>query len=283
MSHRRVQIRLLILFVAAWLAPVLSAETLAEKTLKDIVARQKEVFERAEKEGDNLDEARFDGESKALASSYDVLIQKNPEFTAAYVAYGMFLSKIDMNRESAVMLLRANKLDPNIALVKNQLAKLLVDDGKPLEALPWITAAIDLEPREPFYHLQLGNLLLGARDDFIKSGDFTRASLDRTMLTAFAKAEELAPKDLSIAYQHAKAYYEIDPPQWDEALQLWNQLEEKPVTTGMRQLIRLQKANILIKLGRRDEAREILDRITDMQLAKEKQTLLDQLAAKPEK
>ncbi len=273
------------MFLAAWLVPSLLAEseTLAEKTLKDIVARQRALLDRAAKEGDNLDEAMFEGEAKSIVSSYDVLIQKNPDFTAAYVAYGMFLGKIDMNRAAAAMLLKANKLDPNIALVKNQIAKLLAEDGKPLEALPWITSAIDLEPQEPLYHYQLGQLLLNARDDFIKSGDFTRAALDRTMLNAFAKAAELSPKDLSLEYQHVKAYYEVDPPRWDEALQLWTQLEEKPVSSAMRQLIRLQKANILIKLGRRDEAREILDHITDLQLTQEKQTLLDQLAAKPEK
>lgn len=274
---------ILFLFLAALFVPGLSAETLAERTLKEIVARQRALFERAEKEGDHMDEAMFDGEAKSLSSSYDVLIQKNPDFTAGYVAYGVFLSKIDMNREAVAMLLKANRLDPKIALVKNQVAKILVEDGKPVEALPWITAAVDLEPQEPLYHYQLGLLLMSARDDFIKSGDFTPAALDRTMLSAFTKAEELAPKDLSIAYQHAKAYYQLDPPRWEEALEMWNQLEQKPVSTGMRQLVRLQKSNVLIKLGRRDEAREILDHITDLQLTQEKQTLLDQLAAKPEK
>jgi tetratricopeptide (TPR) repeat protein len=284
-SHRRVQfrIRLILLFLAAGLVSSLPAETLAERTLKEIVMRQRVLFERAEKDGDDLDEAFFSGEAKSIAGSYDVLIQKNPEFAAGYVAYGMFLGKIDMNREAAAMLLRANQLDSKIAVVKNQMAKLLAEDGKPLEALSWITAAIDLEPEEPLYHYQLGLLLMGARDDFIKSGDFTSAGLDRTMLNAYTKAVELAPKDLSIAYQQAKAYYVIDPPRWEEALQLWTQLEEKPVTNSMRQLIRLQKSNILLKLGRNDEARQILDRVTDLQLTQEKQTLLDQLAPKAEK
>ncbi len=260
-------------------------ETLSEKTLKEIVARQKDLFAKAEKDkaSGQFDEAAFRGEAQALASSYDVFIQKNPTFAPALVAYGVFLGKVGMAKAAVAMLLQANKLDPNIALVKNQLAVHLAEDGKPLDALPYVTAALQLEPKEPLYHIQLGQLLLEARDDFIKSGQFTAAALDKTMLEAFQHAAELAPNDLSLAYQHAKAFYAVDPPRWPEALDAWTQLEERPVTNTMRQLVRLQKANVLLKLDRRDDARAALALVTDPKLAEDKQTLLDQLAPKAEK
>jgi tetratricopeptide (TPR) repeat protein len=261
------------------------SETLAEKTLKEIVARQKDLFAKAEKDkaSGQFDEAMFRGEAQSLASSYDVLCQKNPTFAPAFVAYGVFLGTVDMTKAAVAMLLQANKLDPNIALVKNQLAVHLAEDGKPLDALPYVLAAIQLEPKEPLYHVQLGQLLMEARDDFIKSGQFTAAALDKAMIEAFQRAAELAPNDLALAYQHAKAYYAIDPPRWQEALDAWTRLEERPVTTTMRQLVRLQRANVLIKLDRRDDARAVLARVTDPKLAKEKQTLLDQLEPKAEK
>ena len=103
-------------------------------------------------------------------------------------------------------------------------------------------------------------------------------------MEAFQRASDLAPDNLGYAYQYAKAYNEIDPPRWAEALDVWEKLEQRSIVTAtMRELISLQKAHVLIQLGRKDEAREIIDRINDPKLADEKQTLLDQLAPKGEK
>lgn len=279
-SNRRVSLRFSALFalLLALVLPLSAAESLAEKSLRDIVARERALFAAAERDGDQLDEARFAGDAQAIARSYDVLVQKNPDFAPAFVAYGLFLDKVDMNRAAVAMLLRANKLDPHIPLVKNQLAKLLAEDGKPLDALPYLTSAIELEPREPLYHFHLGQLLLEAREDFLLSGEWTRAALQRTMLDAFARAAELAPNDLSIAYQHAKAYYELEPPRWEEALGLWERLEGRTPRTQMRQLIKLQRANILVKLDRVDDARRLLDDVVDPQLTEEKQKVADAIA-----
>lgn len=260
------------------------SETLAERTLRDIVIRERELFAKAQKAGEQFDQGVFHGEAQSIVTSYDVLVQKNPEFVAAYVAYGMFLGKVSMDKQAVAMLLKANKLDPNIALVKNQLAKHIAEDGKPVEALPYLMAAIDLEPREPLYHFHLGQLLLAGRDDFLTNGAFTQAGLDKAMLEAFKKASELALSDFGYAYQYAKAFYEIDPPRWEEALGIWEELELRPITTTtLRHMVRLQKANVLIKLGRNEEARLALETVTDPKLAEDKQTLLDQLAPKAEK
>jgi len=259
------------------------SETLAEQTLRSIAERQRDLFAKAEKEGDQLDEALFQGEAQSIASSYDVLLEKNPKFATAFAAYGLFLGRVGMTRQAVAMLLKANQLDPNIATVKNQMAKHLAEDGKPLEALPWIMSAIDLEPKEALYHYNLGHLLLTNRDRFLTSGDFTAAGIDQAILGAFERAAELKPLDLSLAYEHAKAYYAIDPPRWDDALGAWRALENRPVTTTMRQLVRLQIANVLLKLGRSEDARAELDRVDDPKLSEEKKTLLDQLAPKAEK
>src|SRR5882757_11342439 len=104
-------------------------EALSEKTLKEIVARQRNIFARAEKESDHLDEAWLRGELQSVINSYDVLIQKSPDFAPAYVTYGMLLGQVGMTKEAVGILLKANKLDPNIAVVKNQLAKHLAEDG----------------------------------------------------------------------------------------------------------------------------------------------------------
>jgi tetratricopeptide (TPR) repeat protein len=254
------------------------AETLAEKTLKDIVARQRDILARADQEGDQLDLARMRGELQNVIHSYDVLIQKSPDFAPAYVAYGLLLGRVGMTREAVGILLKANKLDADIPIVKNEMARFLAEDGKVVEALPWLTAAIGLEPKEPLYHYHLGKLLAEGRDDFIKTGQFTRPALDQAMLEAFARAAELAPADIGYAYRSAEAYYDLETPQWDAALAAWTALETRVQPGVEQQTIRLQAANVLLKMGRRDHARAMLITVTEPVLAKQKQTLLDSLA-----
>ncbi len=259
------------------------AETMAEKTLKDIVARQRDLLGRAEKEGDHLDVAWLRGELQSVINSYDILIQKSPDFAPAYVAYGMLLGQVGMTKEAVGILLKANQLDKEIPVVKNEIGRFLAEDGKLVEALPWIMAAIDLEPAQPLYHYHLGKLLTEGRDDFIKTGQFTRASLDKAMLQAFARAAELAPANFAYAYRHAEAYYDLETPQWDAALALWRKLDAGVGTPLEHQTLWLHQANVLLKQGKPAEARALLVTVTELTLAKQKQTLLDQLAKADEK
>jgi tetratricopeptide (TPR) repeat protein len=258
--------------------PSARAETLAEKTLKEIVFRQKDILARADKEGDHLDLAWLRGELQGVIKSYDTLIQRSPDFAPAYVAYGMLLGQVGMTREAVAILLKANKLDAEIPVVKNEIGRFLAEDGKLVEALPWIMAAIELEPKQALYHYHLGKLLTEGRDDFIKTGQFTRAALDKAMLEAFQRAAELAPTNFAYAYRAAEAYYDLEVPQWDAALAAWKKLEAGVEQPLERQTLRLHQANVLLKQGRPAEARALIDTVTELTLAKQKQTLLDQLA-----
>ena len=272
-----------ILAGAVLLAIPAPAETLAEKTLKEIVVRQRDIFSRAEKEADQLDEAWLRGEVQSVINSYDILIQKNPDFAPGYVAYGMLLGKVGMTKAAVGIMLKANKLDAEIPLVKNELARFLAEDGRMVEALPWLMAAIDLEPKEPLYHYHLGKLLTEGRDEFIRTGQFTRAALDRAMFDAFQRAAELAPGNFAYAYRQAESYYDLETPRWDEALAAWKKLDEQVATPLEHQTLQLHEANVLLKQGKPAEARVLLDGVTEITLVKQKQTLLDQLAPKAEK
>lgn len=269
--------------VALLLAGPARAETLAEKTLREIVERQKAALARAESAGDDLNEAQFKAEMQQLALSYDVLLQGSPDFVPAYVAYAQLLDRVGMAKEAVALLLKANKLDDKIPLVKNQLAKHLAEDGKPLEALPWLVAATDLAPNEPFYHHHLGTLLHEARDDFLAAGQFTRPALDRAMLAAFRRAAELAPDNFGYAYRAAEAHYDLENPDWTAALKDWAALEERAKPGVEKETMRLHAANVLLKQGDRERAGALLALVTEPVLAKQKQTLLDQLAAPPAK
>ncbi|MSU69765.1 MAG: hypothetical protein EXS39_03100 [Opitutaceae bacterium] len=165
------------------------------------------------------------------------------------------------------------------ALVKNQLGNYLAEEGKPLEAVSYFLSAIELTPGEPLYHYQLGTLLHEARDDFIKSGDWTRAALDKAMHQAFRRAAELAPDRLEFSYRYAESFYDLEAPDWEAALQAWGALEEKAASDLERQTMRLHAAHILIQQGKFDHARLLLAVVTAEPLQQQKQKLVAKLPA----
>jgi tetratricopeptide (TPR) repeat protein len=260
-------------------APVFSeqSETMPERRLKDIVARQKSILAQAAEEGDKADQEALRAQLQQIAQEYDLLIQDSPDFAAAYVSFGYLLAKIDMRKEAMGMLLKANSLDPDIPLVKNQLGNLLAEAGQPLEAVNYFISAIKLAPEEPLYHYELGLLLYEARDDFLKKGVYTRGQLDRAMAAAFKRAAELAPDRLEFTYRYAESFYDIEKPDWDGALKAWAALEERAKTPFDRQVMRLHAANIFIKQGRFDHARILLGTVIEPSLASQKQKLVAQL------
>ena len=220
---------------------------------------------------------------QGIVHEYELLLRDNPNFAAGYAAYGYLLGKVDMRKEAAAMLLKANQLDPDIPLVKNQLGNYMAEDGKPLQAAPYFLAAIKLEPSEPLYHYQLASLLSEARDTFLKSGEWTRPALDGAMLEGFRRAHELAPDRFEFAYRYAESFYDLEKPDWELALKLWSALEDKATTPIERQTMRLHAANILIKLNRLEHARALLATVDVPELQGQKQRLTPQLDAKAAK
>lgn len=256
-----------------------NAENMAERTLKRIVEKQRDLFAEAARQGDKLNEGDFRQQVQALTHDYELLLRNNPQFAAGYAAYGYLLSKVDLRKEATAMLLKANQLDSDIPLVKNQLGNLLAEDGKPLQAAPYFIAAIKLEPNEPLYHYQLGTLLVEARDEFLKAntGEWTRASLDSAMHEAFRRAAELAPDRFEFAYRYAESFYDLTKPDWDGALKAWSALEDKAPTDIERQTMRLHAANICLKIGKTTHARALLATINEPKLQGQKQKLVAQL------
>ncbi|NBQ57786.1 MAG: hypothetical protein EBU32_05245, partial [Opitutaceae bacterium] len=253
----------------------------AQRTLRQIAERQRTLLETAAKQGDKLDEEAFRSQLQELTHGYERLLHDSPNNAEVFAAYGYLLRKVDMRKQAAAMLLKANQLDSDIPLVKNQLGNLLAEDGRPLDALPYFMAAIKLSPKEPLYHYQLGSLLHEAQDDFLKSGEWTRTALDHATHGAFKTAAELAPDRFEFGYRYAESFYDLAEPQWDEALKVWAALEENAGTPIERQTLRLHAANILLKQGHADRAKLLLDTVSEPELQGQKQKLIAPPAETP--
>ena len=254
-----------------------------DRAFKQLIERQQELLEEAAKENPNFDAANFQMQIEQVCRGYEELLRANPKFAEGHAAYGYLLGKLDQKKQSIAMLLKANQLDADQPLVKNQIGNYLAEEGRPLEALPYYVAALKLAPNEPLYHYQLGTLMYEARDDFLKSGEWRQEAIDRAIHEAFRQAAELAPERIEFTYRYAESFYHFDPPDWEGALKAWSTLELKAPTDVERQTMRLHTANVLIKQGKTDEARRVLETVTDPALTNPKEKLVAQLNSGVEK
>ncbi|MFA5262898.1 MAG: hypothetical protein WC378_03670 [Opitutaceae bacterium] len=269
---------LLIVLIGAAMAKDVSQ---AQKELQSIISRQQLLFLKAQRALDaddkNFDESDFKTQAQDIGYAFEDYLKKYPDVAAGYAALGEFFRRCDDRKRAIPMFLKANKLDPNLPFVKNQLGSFLAEDGKPLEAVNYFIAAIKLEPKEPLYHYQLGTLLFEARDEFLLSGNWTRAALDNAMLEAFRRAAELAPDRIEFTYRYGESFYDLEKPDWDAALKVWADLEEKVKPGIEQQTIRLHCANILIKQNKIDHAKALLSTVDAEVLKTQKEKLIAEL------
>lgn len=267
---------LLLLLAVALPRLYATEETLAERQLRQIINREKTLLAEHAKKSPGFDQAGFDTRIQQVNSSFDLFVRDNPDYVPGLVAYGLFLRDGGMNAKALTLFEHADALNPNLAVVKNELGNFAAEAGRPLDARPYFEAALRLAPTEPLYHYQLGTLLYEARDDFLKSGE-SRARLDQAMQNAFRRAAELAPDNVAFAYRYAESFYDLATPRWDEALALWQALEKRVDPGVARQTIRLHEANVLIKDEKFAAAEAVLNTVTEKVLAGQKEKLVAQL------
>jgi tetratricopeptide (TPR) repeat protein len=274
-----------VLLVVCWVgAAVLCAEekpvdVRAGEELKKLVERQRALLAEAAKKNSQAEGEDLRPQFQALVFDYEAFLGKYPELAAGYVSYAMLLNQpvLDERKRAVALLLKANKLDPDLPLVKNQLGNHLAEEGKPLEALNYYLAAVKLAPKEPLYHYQIGTLLTEAREDFLKQEPWTRAKLDESMQDAFEQATALAPADIAYAYRYGESFYDLERPEWSAALEWWRALEAKVEAPVEKETMRLHQANVLIQQRKFAEARAVLATVKAEALRGQKEKLVAQV------
>ncbi|HEX3729775.1 MAG TPA: hypothetical protein VHV47_08220 [Opitutaceae bacterium] len=258
-------------------------DTMPRRTLAQIIERQQSLLDDAAKQGESLDQDALRSQLQSICHEYDLLLHEAPKMAEAYADYGYLLRQVGMRQESVGLMLKANELNPNIPMVKNEIGNYLAETGKPLEAVGYFTAAIKLAPNEPLYHYQLGKLLLAARSEFIKSGNWTSDSIDRTLLDAFKHAADLAPDNVTYLLAYGTSFYDLPHPDWPTALRFWSDKEAGSQSAIERQTYQLEEAKVLGLMGQPDRARKVLGLINEPNLQERRQKLVADLDQTPKK
>ncbi|CAM3040527.1 hypothetical protein [Rariglobus hedericola] len=261
------------------------APSKATQELRVLVERQRDLLAKAAEKTTQAEVEDMRSQFQELVFNFDDYLKKYPNEAAGYVSYALLLNQpvLDERKRAAALLLKANKLDSNLPLVKNQLGNYLAEEGKPLDALNYYLAAVKLAPAEPLYHYQIGTLLTEAREDFIKSGAWTRATVDQAMQEAFEQASACAPGNTAYAYRYGESFYDLERPEWSAALAFWREFEGKVGTPLEKETVRLHQANVLIHEQKFADARTLLATVKEPALQAQKQKLVAQLDAEPAK
>ncbi|MEM8549195.1 MAG: hypothetical protein AAGF10_00240 [Verrucomicrobiota bacterium] len=98
--------------------------------------------------------------------------------------------------------------------------------------------------------------------------------LERSMLDAFAAAVERDPDNRDFRIRYAEAFFDVRKPNWKHAIALWTELESGARSALERELILLQQARVQIELGRRDQARKLLQQVNEPSLREARAELM---------
>lgn len=256
-----------------------NTETMAAYLLKDLNEREQSAYERYEKALATEDVHSIETELQSIVDGYESLINAAPNYSAAFISYGMMLHRIGERIPSNAMLIRADQIDPYHAIVKNQLGNYQAEEGNYPEAMAFYQMASDLRPEEPLYHYQLGNLLFSFKKFFIDDKLFLPDGIDLEIQNRFRKAAMLAPAHLPYRLRYAQSFFDIARPNWEAALEEWQQLVDFVQSPEEKQMMQLYMARTRFLMGHHTAARKIIKGIDEPSLEHSKQILLKQINA----
>ena len=255
------------------------AITVAAQRLGQIVEREQLFLKNSSSTNKPLSEQELTRRAQEILSSYESYLEDNSRDVNGLILYGKFLRRMGQARYATGLFLEADKIDPRLAVVKQNIANYLVEEGRLADALPFLLKAVELEPKEPVYHHQLGTFLFLFKEDLLSLGIASVQTNDRNMYEAFRSASKLAPDNFEYKLRYAQSFFDISDPDWDKALGVWqdlrNQARDRPVSE--REYLALGEARAMTQLGRGKEAVTILKTITSRSLRATRESLIKEL------
>ena len=255
------------------------AITVAAQRLGQIVEREQLFLKNSSSPNKPLSEQELTRRAQQILSAYESYLEDNPRDVNGLILYGKFLRRMGQPRHATGLFLEADKIDPRLAVVKQNIANYLVEEGRLADALPFLLKAVELEPKEPVYHHQLGTFLFLFKEDLLSLGIASVQTNDRNMYEAFRSASKLAPDNFEYKLRYAQSFFDISDPDWDKVLGVWqdlrNQARDHPVSE--REYLALGEARSMTQLGRGKEAVTILKTITSPSLRATRESLIKEL------
>ena len=129
-------------------------------TQLNIAEKETQIYQKIAENPEFYSEDDLDRRVNELVQSYRIYLLDQPNDVSAYILYGKLLRRMQENEQAFLAFLKADELDPEIAVVKQQIGNHLAEEGKSKAALAFYLQAVELEPETAVYHFALGQLIL---------------------------------------------------------------------------------------------------------------------------
>ena len=244
--------------------------------LFEIAAKEEAIYKQIAEDPDFYSDADIERRIFELIEAYQNYLENTSDDVEALILYGKLLRRAGEVEAAFQVFLRADQLDPQIAVVKQQIGTYLAEKGKSKAALLYYQQAVEYEPDSAVYNFSLGQLLYRFCDEFVNAEIYTRDAIDRAMIKAFSNAVLLHPESFDYYIRLGAAYNDQASPDWEAALRHWQKPNQTFKESYQIEIIHLHAARVLGKLGRHEEARKLAESVNHSALQKSKQEVLDE-------
>ena len=247
--------------------------TVASLELSKIIDQQNFVFSKV----GIWTEDEFKQQAQGIVNQYESFLVENPNEVNALILYGKFLRKTGHEHEAADLFFRADKINPDIAVVKQGIGNFLAENDKYTAAFPFFLQATQLADEEPEYHYNLGSFLYFSKDK-IRLPEIEQ-DLDELMHESFRKASKLEPNNFQYQLRFAQSFFDYNQSDKSDGLLQWEKLMKSFGNRPHAEMdyLKIGKVRMLIYLGQDEEANLLLESIKTNSLLRSKETLIKEL------
>lgn len=252
-----------------------SSFTLSHSKLLSIIEEQRKLLNDIKKE--KIGNAEKDSRFNNLEESWMLYLHENPKDVEATIIFAKFLKEFGMTKKAYEIFILADSMNPNIAVVKQQLSVIEGEIGDYKSSFKNIKNAISLDETPIIYHYQLVKLLdsygtILELDKILKKGES-----DNMRMSHMKKVCELEPKNKQYNIEYASMLANIDSANIQECYRVWNILLTSSPLELDKDNSKILVSRFLIRKNKFDDAEKLLNEITRLELQESKQVLLTQI------
>ena len=228
-----------------------------------------------------MGESQLKKEAQHIVNRYEDFLLHNKDNLYGHLLFAKFLQKVGQSKEAISLFFKADAIDPNLAVVKQQIGNFLVEEGKPTEAFPFFLLTIRLSPNEPAYHYQLGNFIFLFRKELSSVNYEGNLDLNALMHESFKEASCLEPANFDYALRFAQSYFDLEMDHLDEALEVWTKLSDDFGNRSDLEMdyIQLCRARILVSMQKFNDAKRLIQSVRSPSFDQEKKSLLEKASS----
>jgi len=243
--------------------------SLKDQQLIEIIRAEQDLDSRAAQP-----EAEFSEIQRAFRQvdqMYASFFSRNPDDLESRLLYGKFLLRYNdlegarkQFHEAAVL---AQRNGEDLAVIHQQLSTICAQQGDYSLALVFADNAVKLEPDVAVYHYGLGHILLAYRLKLITDNIMDADQIQQRITSCLDTAINLEPDTLPQLFLDGIAFYDLEDPDWQAALILWQTLASRvDISQDQLDAIRVHQVRCLINLGNTRQAQSIASQIQSQEL-----------------